>query len=72
MIQNFPHAELMNNEDNQFSSLFIDNRQLIAFKCKRSNLEVGIGTGLNIAYYPGDIDITAIDFSEKMLEKAER
>lgn len=33
-------------------------------------LEVGVGTGKNIEYYPDDIDIVAIDFSEKMLEKA--
>ncbi|QAA32822.1 class I SAM-dependent methyltransferase [Clostridium manihotivorum] len=33
-------------------------------------LEVGVGTGKNIEYYPDNIDITAIDFSEKMLEKA--
>ncbi len=33
-------------------------------------LEVGVGTGKNIEHYPMDIDITAIDFSEKMLEKA--
>lgn len=33
-------------------------------------LEVGVGTGKNIEYYPKGIDITAIDFSEKMLEKA--
>lgn len=33
-------------------------------------LEVGVGTGKNIPYYPEDIDITAIDFSEKMLNKA--
>ncbi|MDF2891049.1 MAG: methyltransferase type 11 [Clostridia bacterium] len=33
-------------------------------------LEVGVGTGKNIEYYPDGLDITAIDFSEKMLEKA--
>lgn len=33
-------------------------------------LEVGVGTGKNIPYYPDDIDITAIDFSSKMLGKA--
>lgn len=33
-------------------------------------LEVGVGTGKNIEYYPDNIDITAIDFSEKMLGKA--
>jgi ubiquinone/menaquinone biosynthesis C-methylase UbiE len=33
-------------------------------------LEVGVGTGKNIEYYPDDINITAIDFSERMLDKA--
>lgn len=33
-------------------------------------LEVGVGTGKNIEYYPEGIDITAVDFSEKMLNKA--
>jgi ubiquinone/menaquinone biosynthesis C-methylase UbiE len=35
-------------------------------------LEVGVGTGKNIAYYPEDLDITAIDFSKAMLEKAKK
>lgn len=35
-------------------------------------LEVGVGTGKNISFYPDGIDMTAIDFSEKMLEKAKR
>ena len=30
-------------------------------------LEVGVGTGKNFPYYPSDVEITAIDFSEKML-----
>lgn len=33
-------------------------------------LEAGVGTGKNIAYYPENIDLYAIDFSEKMLKKA--
>ncbi len=33
-------------------------------------LEVGVGTGKNVPFYPEGIDMTAIDFSEKMLEKA--
>lgn len=33
-------------------------------------LEVGVGTGKNIEFYPEGLDITAIDFSEKMLQKA--
>jgi ubiquinone/menaquinone biosynthesis C-methylase UbiE len=35
-------------------------------------LEAGVGTGKNIPLYPDDIDVTAIDFSEKMIEKAKK
>lgn len=33
-------------------------------------LEVGIGTGKNLPFYPKDVELTGIDFSEKMIEKA--
>ncbi len=33
-------------------------------------LEVGVGTGKNIEFYPENLSITAIDFSPKMLQKA--
>jgi len=33
-------------------------------------LEVGVGTGKNLAYYPADVHITAVDFSPKMLARA--
>jgi len=33
-------------------------------------LEVGVGTGKNFPYYPANTEITAIDFSEKMLGRA--
>lgn len=33
-------------------------------------LEVGVGTGKNFPYYPANAEITAVDFSEKMLERA--
>lgn len=35
-----------------------------------SVLEVGVGTGKNLLFYPDALAITGIDFSEKMLEKA--
>lgn len=35
-------------------------------------LEVGVGTGKNFDYYPPQARITAIDFSEQMLEQAKR
>ncbi len=33
-------------------------------------LEVGVGTGKNIPYYGNSVNIVAIDFSKKMLDKA--
>jgi ubiquinone/menaquinone biosynthesis C-methylase UbiE len=33
-------------------------------------LEVGVGTGKNFPYYPASTRITALDFSEKMLDRA--
>lgn len=35
-------------------------------------LEVGVGTGKNFPYYPTDAHITALDFSEDMLEQAKK
>ena len=39
-------------------------------------LEVGVGTGKNFSYYPPNVEVTAIDFSPRMLaiarQKAER
>jgi phosphatidylethanolamine/phosphatidyl-N-methylethanolamine N-methyltransferase len=35
-------------------------------------LEVGVGTGKNIQYYPRDMQVTAVDFSEEMLKRARR
>ncbi|MBI4149327.1 class I SAM-dependent methyltransferase [Candidatus Woesearchaeota archaeon] len=35
-------------------------------------LEIGVGTGRNLPYYPTHARVTAIDFSKKMLEKAKR
>jgi len=36
----------------------------------RHILEVGVGTGRSFPYYPPDANITAIDFSQGMIEKA--
>jgi ubiquinone/menaquinone biosynthesis C-methylase UbiE len=35
-------------------------------------LEVGIGTGKNLPYYPKGVKLTAIDLSSRMLEQAQR
>jgi len=33
-------------------------------------LEVGVGTGKNLHYYPSELQVTAVDFSSGMLERA--
>ncbi len=35
-------------------------------------LEVGVGTGKNLNYYPNDVQITAVDLSPRMLGRAQR
>jgi len=46
-------------------------REMLWSKVEGNNfLEVGVGTGKNFSYYPKDAQITAIDFSEKMLSHA--
>lgn len=35
-------------------------------------LEIGVGTGKNFPYYPAEAEITAVDFSERMLQRARR
>lgn len=46
-------------------------RELLWSKVEGTHvLEVGVGTGNNFPYYPADAEISAIDFSEKMLKYA--
>ena len=35
-------------------------------------LEVGVGTGKNFPFYPSDVNLTAIDFSARMLAKSKK
>jgi len=50
---------------------FSDWRKILWSKVQGEHiLEVGVGTGKNFPYYPEGCRITALDFSEKMLERA--
>jgi ubiquinone/menaquinone biosynthesis C-methylase UbiE len=52
--------------------LFGDGRQWVCAQATGEVLEVAIGTGRNLPYYPRGIRLTGIDFSPAMLELAGR
>ncbi len=60
--------------DKVFGRVFQDSREAVVRNLKvepgERVLEVGVGTGLCLPLYPVDCDITAIDVSGPMLEKA--
>ncbi len=45
-------------------------REGIIKKASGSILEIGVGTGKNLPYYPDSAEVTAIDFSTNMLTRA--
>ncbi|MBT4511603.1 MAG: class I SAM-dependent methyltransferase [Chloroflexi bacterium] len=54
------------------SSRYSSWRELLWSKIEGSQiLEVGVGTGKNFPFYPLDVEMTAIDFSEKMFARAQ-
>lgn len=55
----------------------LERRRLSAWRSRlrkritgQKALEVGVGTGKNLPFYPNGVDITAIDFSPRMLKRA--
>ena len=50
--------------------LFVGGREWLAQRARGKVLEVAIGTGRNLRYYPKDIDLTGIDLSPATLEIA--
>ena len=52
--------------------LFGDGRQWVCTQASGEVLEVAIGTGRNLPYYPQGIRLTGVDFSPAMLELARR
>lgn len=80
-IKKYDRTEIIRNRYNRYSKfydiieapmeLFASKwrKELVGFSSGKV-LEVGVGTGKNISYYPDGIDLTAIDFSDGMLSKA--
>lgn len=52
--------------------LFRKWRRSVLSELRGNVLEVGVGTGKNLEYYPRDCKVTAIDISPKMLEHAKK
>lgn len=59
-----------------FKRIFEEGRgvgvQMLNLKPGEHLLEVGVGTGLSLPLYPRHAEITGIDISSKMLEKARK
>jgi ubiquinone/menaquinone biosynthesis C-methylase UbiE len=74
------HNEVIINRYNRISR-FYDRMDKMVKETWRINLleqvsgdvlEVGVGTGVNLAYYPSGISLTGIDFSPRMLDLARK
>ena len=50
--------------------LFGDSRQWVCSQAAGTTLEVAVGTGLNLEFYPDTVTLTGIDWSEQMLDLA--
>ena len=50
--------------------LFRDGRQWVCSRAQGDVLEVAIGTGRNLTFYPAGVRLTGIDLSPAMLERA--
>lgn len=63
-------AGLYDMMDAPMEGVFSKWRRKMLCEVTGKTLEVGIGTGKNIPYYPKNVALTGIDFSEKMISRA--
>jgi ubiquinone/menaquinone biosynthesis C-methylase UbiE len=52
--------------------LFGGGREWVCSKARGDVLEIAIGTGRNLPYYPADVRLTAVELSPQMLEIARK
>lgn len=52
--------------------LFRGGREWVCAQARGTVLEIAIGTGRNLAFYPQDVELIGIDISPEMLERARR
>src|SRR4051812_10653321 len=51
--------------------LFRDARSWVCSQAEGRTLELAVGTGLNLPYYPSGVKLTGIELSPAMLERAQ-
>src|SRR5699024_2023156 len=49
-----------------------ESRRLLCAGARGRTLEVAVGTGMNLQYYPPQVELTGVDLSPAMLTKAEQ
>lgn len=49
-----------------------DSRRWVGQRAAGSTLELAVGTGLNLPYYPVSVSLTGVDWSPRMVQAAER
>lgn len=49
-----------------------ESRRLLCAGARGRTLEVAVGTGMNLQYYPPQVELTGVDLSPAMLAKAEQ
>ncbi|MFG3438842.1 class I SAM-dependent methyltransferase [Nonomuraea sp. NPDC047897] len=49
-----------------------DSRRWVCGRARGATLEIAVGTGANLPYYPGEVGLTGIDWSPAMVRAARR
>src|SRR5690606_35431941 len=53
-------------------TLFAGGREWVCSRARGEVLELAVGTGLNLPFYPDDVRLTGVDLSPEMLAVARR
>lgn len=78
MVDKNTNTDVVKQRYNRNAGLFelMDGKMMVQWRkdmlaqVRGNVLEVGVGTGSNLAYYPKEVNLTGIDFSRRMLDYA--
>jgi ubiquinone/menaquinone biosynthesis C-methylase UbiE len=66
------NALFFDRMDALFRGMLSDRKRALVKEAKGRVLEVGVGTGATLEYYPEDVELVGIDISPKMLARAKK